>query len=63
MRIELPAAPWADTAPRAEDDAHTLTMAAQPALEWAPWQWPAEPAPALRTHVPASQPVTLTITL
>lgn len=62
MRIELPPASWADTAPRTEDDAHTLTVAGQTAVDWAQWQWPADPALAIRVEVPASEPETLTLT-
>jgi hypothetical protein len=62
MRIELPPASWADTAHRAEDDAHTLTVAAQPAPDWVQWQWPADPALAVRTQVPVTEPQALTIT-
>ena len=49
--------------PRADDDAHTLTVAAAPALlEWAPWQWGSEPAPTLRLQVEAAPAVTVTVT-
>lgn len=65
MRIELPATAWADTANRADDDAHTLTMAAhaQPGTEWLGSFWAVEPGPTLHVAVPAAQPVVLTITL
>lgn len=49
--------------PRADDDAHTLTMAPSPATEWVSWQWPSEPAPTLRTSIAARPPVTVTVTL
>jgi hypothetical protein len=62
MRIELPSASWADTVQRAEDDAHTLTVASAPATEWAAWQWATEPARPLRTQVSAALPVTVTLT-
>lgn len=62
MRIELPPASWADTAHRAEDDAHTLTVAAPAAADWVQWQWPAEPAQVLRVEVVADQLQRLTIT-
>jgi hypothetical protein len=62
MRIELPPASWADTALRAEDDAHTLTVATQPAPDWVQWQWPADPASCVRIQVAATEPVTLTLT-
>lgn len=47
--------------PRADDDAHTLTVAAAP-MEWAPWQWGSDPVPTLRLHVAAAPPVTVTLT-
>lgn len=62
MRIELPPASWADTAQRAEDDAHTLTVAAQPSTEWVKWQWPADPSLSVRVEVTAARPETLTLT-
>jgi hypothetical protein len=63
MRIELPSASWADTVQRAEDDAHTLTVAAQPATEWLGGSWRAEPQQeALRTEVSDAPPVFVTIT-
>ncbi len=61
MRIELPLPSWADTAPRVDDDAQTLTVAHTP-VEWAPWQWGSEPAPTLRTHVEAAAPAAITLT-
>lgn len=61
MRIELPLPSWAETMPRADDDAHTLTVAAS-AMEWAPWQWGSEPAATLRTQVDAAAQVTVTLT-
>lgn len=64
MRIELPLPSWADIGPRAEDDAHTLTMAPTPSpVEWTPWQWGSEPAPTLRTQVEVLPAVVLTLTL
>ena len=63
MRIELPPASWADTAHRAEDDAHTLTVASQAAPDWVQWQWPSDPSLSVRTQVAATEPATLTITL
>jgi len=65
MRIELPSTSWADTVHRADDDAHTLTVAAQTASNWAPLQLLPDPpsAPASRTEVQRSQPKVLTITL
>ena len=62
MRIELPSTSWADTVQRAEDDAHTLTVATQPATEWLGGSWRAEPQQALRTQVGEAQPVFVTIT-
>ncbi len=62
MRIELPSASWADTVQRAEEDAHTLTVATQPASEWPGGSWRAEPQQVLRTEVSDDQPVFLTIT-
>ena len=62
MRIELPPASWAETAHRAEDDAHTLTVATQPAPDWVRWQLPADPAESSRTSVPAGEPLILTLT-
>jgi hypothetical protein len=60
MRIELPPATWSDGALRAEDDAHTLTVATQPAHDWT---LPAEADAALclRIEVPASVPPTMTL--
>jgi hypothetical protein len=60
MRIELPLPSWADTTPRVDDDAHTLTVAAAP-MEWAPWQWGSDPAPTLRLQVEAAPAVTITL--
>lgn len=63
MRIELPPDAWADTAQRAEDDAHTLTVAAPARTDWVQWQWAAEPATAVRVQVQREAPPTLTLTL
>ena len=64
MRIELPAATWADAAHRADDDAHTLTVAPLPsAPHWPGDAWAGDPAAGLRTEVSAQPPVTLTLTL
>lgn len=62
MRIELPPASWAETAHRAEDDAHTMTVASHPAPDWVRWQLPADPAVSARIQVAASEPVVLTLT-
>jgi hypothetical protein len=64
MRIELPSASWADTLLRAEDDAHTMTIAAhQPTADWLGGSWLAETALVLRTEVAADEPQVLTLTL
>ena len=65
MRIELPSNSWADTVHRPDDDAHTLTVAAQSASDWAPLQLLPDPqlAPSTRTEVRRAQPLVLTITL
>jgi hypothetical protein len=63
MRIELPSATWDPAALRADEDAHTLTVAPQPALDWpsvAPWGL--EPGVPLRAQVPEQALPTLTIT-
>jgi hypothetical protein len=62
MQIELPAASWAETAHRADDDAHTLTVASHATPDWVHWQLPADPAQSARTQVAATEPVTVTIT-
>ena len=63
MRIELPLPSWADTAPRGDDDAHTLTVAPSPATEWVRWQWMEEPAATQRVQVEAAAMVMMTLTL
>jgi hypothetical protein len=64
MRIELPSASWADTVHRAEDDAHTMTVAAaQPALDWFAGAWSADGGLTQRTEVPSGAPIVLTLTL
>lgn len=62
MRIELPLPSWAETTQRADDDAHTLTVAPPRATEWPAWHWASDPAPTLRTQVDAAPPVGLTLT-
>jgi hypothetical protein len=62
MRIELPPATWADATHRAEDDAHTLTVAAQPATEWALSLGEAAADPRQRVEVSAARPASLTLT-
>jgi hypothetical protein len=63
MRIELPSASWADTVHRAEDDAHTMTVAAQPALDWFAGAWSADSGLTQRVEVAAVEPQVLTLTL
>ena len=65
MRIELPSASWADTVHRADDDAHTLTVASQSASDWAPLDLLPQAATALgvRVEVAATLPVVLTLTM
>ena len=67
MRIELPSTTWADSAHRADDDAHTLTVAPLLALVPTPHfpgdTWTSHPASTLRTQVSAEAAVTLTLTL
>lgn len=63
MRIELPLPAWNESTQRADDDAHTLTLAPAPATEWVPWHWPTDPAPTLRAGIAAQPPVTVTVTL
>jgi hypothetical protein len=58
----MPRSTWADTVQRAEDDAHTLTMAAQAQAAWVPWPLPAETGPAVRVEVPDGEPVFFTLT-
>lgn len=62
MRIELPSTSWADTVQRAEDDAHTMTVAAQPALDWFLDAWSANCGLTQRVEVPATEPQALTLT-
>jgi hypothetical protein len=63
MRIELPAASWADAAHRADEDAHTLTLVAQSPDAWsAPVSVP-DPALTSRTGVGDAPAVPLTLTL
>jgi hypothetical protein len=63
MRIELPATTWADAAHRAEDDAHTLTVAPLPVPPWPGDAWTSAPASTLHARVGDAPPVTLTLTL
>ena len=63
MRIELPSATWADTVNRAEDDAHTLTLAPTPLPGWVEGPLLPQPALTLSIKVPDSDPVVLSITL
>ena len=63
MRIELPSTTWADAAHRADDDAHTLTMAPLLAAHWPAEAWTGDPAATLHTEVSTEPAVTLTLTL
>jgi hypothetical protein len=62
MRIELPSNDWADVLQRADDDAHTLTIAALPAAGWVAGAWQPETASTLRTEVAAVPAPALTLT-
>ncbi len=62
MRIELPPPSWSDNVQRAEDDAHTLTMAAPAQATWVHWALPVDAANSVRVEVPAGEPVVLTLT-
>jgi hypothetical protein len=62
MRIELPPATWADAAHRAEDDAHTMTLASQPTTEWALLLGEDFPALPLRVEVSPEELPTVTLT-
>jgi hypothetical protein len=63
MRIELPNASWDHAALRADEDAHTLTLAPHRTTEWMPMApWNADPGEALRVQVALVQPATLTLT-
>jgi hypothetical protein len=62
MRIELPSTSWADTVQRAEEDAHTLTVAAQPLTEWPAATPFSEAALTVRTEVAGGDAVELTLT-
>ena len=65
MRIELPSASWADTVHRADDDAHTLTVASQSASDWAPLDLlpQADTALGVRVEITATPALVLTFTL
>ena len=64
MRIELPSTPWVDPVHRAEDDAHTLTMAAaHPALDWFAGAWSEGSGLTQRVEVAAGEAPVLTLTL
>ena len=65
MRIELPSASWADTVHRADDDAHTLTVASQSASDWAPLDLlaQADASAGVRVQIAATPVVVLTLTL
>ena len=62
MRIELPSPSWADTALRADDDAHTLTVAAPARTDWLSGGWQADPALTLRTEIAKAETLVLTLT-
>jgi hypothetical protein len=64
MQIELPALSWT-LAPRAHDDAQTLTLPAQHGLSLASQLAAAvgEPGTPVRCEVPAAPSPTLTLTL
>lgn len=62
MRIELPTASWADTLPRADDDAHTMTVAAPTARDWADALFTMDTLQTLRTEIARVEPVPVTIT-
>jgi hypothetical protein len=62
MRIELPPATWADPTHRAEDDAHTLTMASQPTTGWALLPGEAGLGLPLRVEVAGDASPTVTLT-
>jgi hypothetical protein len=62
MRIELPTASWADTLHRADDDAHTMTVAAPTAMDWADALFAMDPTQALRTEIERVEALPLTIT-
>jgi len=63
MRIELPSVSWDATVQRAEDDAHTLTVAGQQAEDWLPGSGAeADPTATVRAEVARSEPAPLTIT-
>jgi hypothetical protein len=64
MGIELPSTFWTDPVIRADEDAHTLTVAAhaQPAVEWLGSTWGIGPADTLHTEVPADEPLPITLT-
>jgi hypothetical protein len=62
MRIELPPASWADTAHRADDDAHTLTLVAQAADEWTAPKALVDPSQTLGTGIGTMRVETFTLT-
>jgi len=63
MQIELPSGSWDSTALRVDDDAHTLTLAAQPEAERLVSFSGADPAATLRAAVTEVAPAPLTLTL
>jgi hypothetical protein len=62
MRIELPLAPPESTL-RADDDAHTLTVAPSPTGDWTGWHWACEPGATVHAQVDPRIPVAVTLTM
>jgi hypothetical protein len=64
MRIELPIPSWADTVQRAEEDAHTLTIAVPSTSEWMPLAGTdAADEGAWHAEIGGEEAVVLTLTL
>jgi hypothetical protein len=61
MRIELPSPSWADAAQRADDDAHTLTLAPATNPGWVTGT-PLADALTLRTEVARVELAAVTLT-
>jgi hypothetical protein len=62
MRIELPSPSWADAAQRADDDAHTLTLAPATNPGWVTGAVLADAALTLRTEVTRVELEAVTLT-
>ena len=62
MRIELPIPSWADAVQRAEDDAHTLTIAVPSTSGWMPLADEADDR-AWRAEIGTEEQRVLTLTL